>query len=262
MNISLKDKKALVCGATQGIGLAVAQELASLGAECILLARNEQSLRAAVQSLNDSAGQRHHFAVADFFSNDEVRKAVQDITAEHTVHILVNNTGGPKPGAIIEEEEPVFEKAFQQHLLNNHILTKAVVPGMKQEGYGRIVNIISTSVKIPIHNLGVSNTTRAAVAAWAKTMSIELGRFNITVNNILPGNIDTQRLRSLITANAAKNNRSEEEQVKEMEDLIPMKRFGTAAEVAAMAAFLASPAASYINGVSIQVDGGATGTLS
>ena len=261
MNTSLKNKTALVCGSTQGIGLAIARELALLGAQCILLARNETRLQAVVKELDRSAGQQHFYYVADFSVKEEVHRVIEEVTAKHTIQILINNTGGPKPGAITEAGEEEFENAFQQHVINNQVLTKAVVPAMKESGYGRIVNIISTSVKIPINNLGVSNTTRAAVAAWAKTMSNELGAFNITVNNILPGYTDTQRLRSLMAVNSKKRNISEEELSSQMQAAIPMKRFGEASEIASVAAFLASPAASYVNGVSIPVDGGSTGSL-
>jgi 3-oxoacyl-[acyl-carrier protein] reductase len=132
---------------------------------------------------------------------------------------------------------------------------------MKKEGYGRIVNIISTSVKIPLPNLGVSNTIRGAVASWAKTMANELGQFNITVNNVLPGATKTKRLESIISNNAGKKNVPVDEVEKEMMKEIPMKRFAEPQELANVVAFLASPAASYVNGVSIPVDGGRTGTI-
>ena len=135
------------------------------------------------------------------------------------------------------------------------------MPGMKHKGYGRIINIISTSVRIPIENLGVSNTIRAAVASWSKTLSNELGGFGITVNSILPGFISTQRLQTLIEANARRRGVDEKVIEQEMLQSIPAKRFGTTEEIAAVAAFLASPAASYVNGVSIPVDGGKTGTI-
>ncbi|MBI1343654.1 MAG: SDR family oxidoreductase [Terrimonas sp.] len=261
MDLSLQHKTALICGSTRGIGLAIAVELASLGANCILLARDEQTLQQVIKELDTRQAQQHHYFVADFSDTNAVRKTIAAIARLHTIHILINNTGGPKPGAIIAADPSAFETAFQQHVINNQVLTQALVPGMKQSGYGRIINIISTSVRIPIDNLGVSNTIRAAVAAWAKTMSNELGQFNITVNNILPGYTETGRLKSLIATNALNRKISEKELAREMEDSIPMKRFGQVAEIASVAAFLASPAASYVNGVSIPVDGGKTGTL-
>jgi len=261
MHISLDDRFAVVCGSTQGIGLAIAKELAGMGAVCILLARNEPALKEIVQQLPTPNQQLHEYHLADFADTKQVKRIIEKIVFLHTVHILINNTGGPKAGPIAEATENEFNQAFQQHLINNDILTKAVVPGMKQQGYGRIINIISTSVRIPLNNLGVSNTIRAAVAAWAKTLSNELGQFNITVNNILPGFTDTQRLRSLIESNANRRGVSKEVIEKEMVDSIPAGRFGDASEIAAVAAFLASPAASYVNGVSIPVDGGRTGTI-
>ena len=261
MHISLDDRLAIVCGSTQGIGLAIAKELAGMGAVCILLARNEPAVKEIVQQLPVPNQQLHEYYLADFTDTKQVQRAIEKIISHHAVHILINNTGGPKAGPITEATEDEFNNAFQQHLINNDILTKAVVPGMKKLGYGRIINVISTSVRIPLNNLGVSNTIRAAVAAWAKTLSNELGQFNITVNNILPGFTDTQRLRSLIKSNAHRRGVSKEVIEKEMIDSIPARRFGDASEIAAVAAFLASPAASYVNGVSIPVDGGKTGTV-
>ena len=261
MNLSLTNKTALVCGASQGIGLATAQELAKLGAACILLARNEESLQKAVEALPANYNQKHQYFVADFSNAKNVKTVAENITANHSIHILINNTGGPAGGPIIDAGEIDFINTFNQHLICNHILTKAVVPSMKKEGFGRIINIISTSVKIPLKNLGVSNTIRGAVASWAKTMANELGQFNITVNNVLPGATKTGRLETIIKNNAAKQQKEIENIEEEMQQEIPMKRFGEPQEIAAVAAFLASPAASYVNGVSIAVDGGRTGSL-
>lgn len=261
MNLSLEGKKAIVCGSTQGIGLAIAEELALLGAGCTLLARNEEGLKEAVQKLDTQLRQQHGYLVADFNRPDELKKIIEAYVAKNTVHILINNTGGPAAGPITEATEEAFLNTFNQHLVCNHILTKAVIPSMKKEGYGRIVNVISTSVKIPLKNLGVSNTIRGAVASWAKTMANELGQFNITVNNVLPGFTSTKRLSTLIDNIAKKGNTVVDIVEKNMMEEVPMKRFADASEIAAMAAFLASPAASYVNGVSIPVDGGRTGSI-
>lgn len=261
MNISLEGKNAVVCGSSQGIGFAIAEELALLGANCTLLARNATALEHATKMLSKKFNQKHSFAVADFSRQEEVQDAISGIVKQGPVHILVNNTGGPPAGPITEAESEAFVIAFQQHLICNHILTKVVIPGMKMEKYGRIINIISTSVKIPLHNLGVSNTIRAAVASWAKTMANELGQFNITVNNVLPGLTETARLESLIQNTAQRRQVSTDIVVMEMKNDVPMKRFGLPSEIAAMAAFLASPAASYVNGTSIPVDGGRTGSI-
>src|SRR5215204_1730170 len=247
MNLSLEGKTAVVCGSTQGIGLATAEELALLGANCILLSRNESSLQEAVQKLDIGNRQLHSYNVAEFSKPEQLSAVINAIVAAQPVQILINNTGGPPPGPIIDAREDEFITAFNQHLICNHILAKAVVPGMKEARYGRIINVISTSVKIPNKNLGVSNTIRGGVASWAKTMANELGEFNITVNNVLPGYTGTQRLRSLIQTNASKRNVANDIIEREMMHDIPMKRFGEASEIAAMAAFLATPAASYVN---------------
>lgn len=261
MNLSLEGKNAIICGSTQGIGLAVAEELALLGANCVLLARNKEGLQKAIQHLDIALRQKHGYLVANFNQPDEVKKVIQEHVSKNTVHILINNTGGPAAGPIIDATEDAFLNTFNQHLVCNHILTQAVVPSMKKEGYGRIINIISTSVKIPLKNLGVSNTIRGAVASWSKTMANELGQFNITVNNVLPGFTATQRLSTLIDNIAKKGNAVVEVVEKNMLEEVPMKRFADASEIASVAAFLASPAASYVNGVSIPVDGGRTGSI-
>lgn len=261
MNCSLDGKYAVICGSTQGIGLAIAEELALLGAHCTLLSRNEASLKEAVAKLDNGLGQQHGYIVADFSKPEQVKQAIAQHVKNTPVHILINNTGGPAPGPVVEATEESFLNTFNQHLICNHILAKAVVPSMKEAQFGRIVNIISTSVKIPLKNLGVSNTIRGAVASWAKTMSLELGQYNITVNNVLPGFTTTARLEGLVKNTAAGKDLSEEQVEKEMAAEVPMKRFGQPSEIAAVAAFLASPAASYVNGVSIPVDGGRTGSI-
>lgn len=261
MNLSLEGKKAIVCGSTQGIGLAIAEELALLGAGCTLIARNEEGLKEAVLKLDTQLRQQHGYLVADFSRPDELKKVIESFAAKNTVHILINNTGGPAAGPITEATEEAFLNTFNQHLICNHILAKACIPSMKKEGYGRIVNVISTSVKIPLKNLGVSNTIRGAVASWAKTMANELGQYNITVNNVLPGFTSTQRLSTLIDNIAKRGNTVVDIVEKNMVEEVPMKRFADASEIAAVAAFLASPAASYVNGVSIPVDGGRTGSI-
>lgn len=261
MNLSLEGKNAIICGSSQGIGYAIAEELALMGANCILLARNEERLKTAASQLDTTLRQTHSYYVADFNDQNAVKDLIQKITAEKTIHILINNTGGPPAGPIVDATPEQFLAAYNQHLIINHILTTAVMQGMKKEGFGRIVNIISTSVRIPLKNLGVSNTTRGAVASWAKTMSNELAQFGITVNNVLPGFTRTQRLEQIIDNTMQKGSKSQDEVEKAMTEEVPAKRFGDPAEVAAVAAFLASPAAAYVNGVSIPVDGGRTGSI-
>jgi 3-oxoacyl-[acyl-carrier protein] reductase len=261
MNISLKGKEALICGSTQGIGLAVAVELALSGANCTLFARNEMALKEAVDSLDVSAGQQHGYLVADFTNIEQVINAVSEHLTKKPVHILINNTGGPKSGAITDAKAENFINAFQQHLVNNHLLAQAAIPSMKAAGYGRIINIISTSVRIPLKNLGVSNTIRAAVASWSKSLSNEIGKYGITVNSVLPGFTDTKRLEEIIELTASQQSKEKEKVISEMQQQIPLQRFGQSKEIAAVVAFLASPAASYVHGVSIPVDGGRTGTI-
>nr|WP_199077239.1 SDR family oxidoreductase [Pedobacter sp. ASV19] len=261
MNISLAHQYAVICGSTQGIGLASARALASLGATCILIARNEEALKAAAEKLSTKHEQKHSYRIADFSKQEDVKKAIEDITARYPVTVLVNNTGGPKAGPIAEATTEAFSSAFQQHLICNQILAQTVLPGMKTAGYGRIINIVSTSVRTPLAGLGVSNTIRAAVASWAKSLSNEVGQYNITVNNVLPGLTNTARLQSLVQQTAAGQHTNAETVEENMRSSVPMKRFGEAEEIANVVAFLASPAASYVNGTSIPVDGGRTPTV-
>ncbi|HTN46763.1 MAG TPA: SDR family oxidoreductase [Flavipsychrobacter sp.] len=261
ISLDLTGKTALVAGSTQGIGLASAQALASLGAHCVLIARNEDALKNAVNTLDGKAGRQHQYLVADFSNEEQVKQVVSDYVARNPIHILVNNTGGPPAGPIAEAKPEAFLQAFHQHLICNHLITTAVVPSMKEAGYGRIVNIISTSVKIPLKNLGVSNTVRGAVASWAKTMSNELASFGITVNNVLPGATATARLEAIISNKTVKAGVTRDEAEQEMLHEIPAGRFAQPEEIGAVVAFLASPAAAYVNGVSIPVDGGRTGSI-
>ncbi|MDQ3277015.1 MAG: SDR family NAD(P)-dependent oxidoreductase, partial [Bacteroidota bacterium] len=204
MNLSLEGKTAIICGSSQGIGSAIAEELALMGANCVLLARNEENLKTVILKLDISLRQNHRYHAIDFNDEAALRSLIGHIVTEGPVHILVNNSGGPAAGPIVQATEEQFLQAFQQHVITSHILVRAVMESMKKEGFGRIINIISTSVKIPLHNLGVSNTIRGAMASWAKTMANELGQFGITVNNVLPGFTTTPRLESLIQANAKK----------------------------------------------------------
>ena len=259
MKLSLKNKNAIVCGSTQGIGEAAAIELAKLGANITLIARNETKLSATLNKLDKSIGQKHTFVCVDFSNTEKLKSAVALLKGNH--HILINNTGGPAGGPIVDADTNAFESAFKLHLINNQILVQKVVEGMKEECFGRIVNIISTSVKAPIPGLGVSNTIRAAVANWAKTLSIELGSHGITVNNVLPGFTNTNRLKSIISNKAEKQGKSEKEIAEDMKSTVPANRFGEANEVANAIAFLCTPAASYINGINIPVDGGRTQSL-
>lgn len=263
MNLDLTSQRALVGGSTQGIGRAVAEELARLGAAVTLLARDETRLQEVAAALPTPHGQKHGYLVADFTRPDVLQERLQAHLATHSegFDILVNNTGGPAGGPIMEASVDAFRAAFEQHVVCNHLLAQAVVPAMRQRGHGRIINIISTSVKQPLPGLGVSNTIRGAVASWAKTLANELGPHGITVNNVLPGATLTQRHTSLIEKKVAQTGQPVEEIEAGMLRLIPANRFGQAEEVAAAVAFLASGAAGYINGINVPVDGGRTGSL-
>lgn len=258
MNLSLTNKYAVICGSTQGIGLATAVILARLGANCILIARNEDALIKALKDLPVTEGQQHAYGVADFTDPSGLALVIQDIVSRTPIEILINNSGGPKPGPITEATATDFSQAFNQHLICNQLLVNAVLPGMKSRGYGRIINIISTSVKTPLPNLGVSNTIRAAVASWAKTLSNEIGQYNITVNNVLPGLTATTRYNKLVESISGSTNTSAAEVEQGLINTVPMRRIGNAEEIGNVIAFLASPAASYVTGTSIPVDGGRT----
>ncbi len=261
MDLNLADRRAVVCGSSQGIGKAAAIELALLGANVILLSRNATTLNLVKGDLDTSQGQQHEVVTADFTDLEQVRSASAQILQNGGAHILVNNTGGPPAGSAIDADLDSFVDAFSNHLLCNHILTQAFVEGMKQARYGRIINVISTSVKQPIAGLGVSNTTRGAVANWAKTLASELGPFGITVNNMLPGMTMTGRLQSLIDGRAQNRQVPANEIAEAMKAEIPARRFAEPREAGAAVAFLASPAAAYINGINLPVDGGRTTCL-
>lgn len=262
MKLNLQHKNALVCGSTQGIGKATAIALAILGANVTLAARNEEKLQHVLSELDTSQGQSHSYIVADFQNPMALGEKITTFVAEnHHFHILINNTGGPAGGPVYSAKVEEFERAFTQHLKCNHVLAQSVVEGMKEAGYGRIINIISTSVKQPLDGLGVSNTIRGAVANWSKTLANELGQFGITVNNVLPGATATERLSEIIKNKAAKTGKTIDEVSTAMKNAVPAKRFAEPSEIANAIAFLASEAASYINGINVPVDGGRTKSL-
>lgn len=260
MNLNLTGKHAIVCGSTQGIGEATAIELSQLGASITLIARNEEKLQSVLERLHPHP--KNDYIVADFSQPQQLKKKINDWANHHSAHILVNNTGGPKGGPIIDANVDEFITAFSMHLVCNHILVQALYPGMKNAAYGRIINVISTSVKQPIPGLGVSNTIRGAVANWSKTLANELGQFNITVNNILPGYTNTNRIRSIAEKKVkSDSNLTVEEVYQNFAQKSPMQRIGEPQELAQVIAFLASESAGFINGINIPVDGGRTASL-
>jgi 3-oxoacyl-[acyl-carrier protein] reductase len=260
MNLELNNKNALVCGSTQGIGKATAIALANEGVNVTLVARNEDKLKQVLTELPSSGN--HNYIIADFSNPDALKEKVSAfIKKNYGFHILINNTGGPKGGPVFSASIKEFESAFTQHLKCNHVLAQTTVPFMKNEGFGRIINIISTSVKQPLDGLGVSNTIRGAVANWSKTLANELGSSGITVNNVLPGATKTERLAEIIKNKSSKIEVSVEDVSNAMKNTVPAKRFAQPEEIANAVTFLASKAASYINGINLPVDGGRTKSL-
>ena len=261
MDLSIINKKALVCGGSAGIGRAAAIELAALGANVTLMARNPEKLKAVHDALPNNGHQSHGMVAVDFSDLEAFTSAVKQLANTEPFEILINNTGGPKGGTALAAAPKAYADAFAQHLLCNQVLVQALFPGMKAKGYGRIINVISTSVKQPIENLGVSNTIRGAVANWSKTLSTELGPFGITVNNVLPGFTQTDRLQDIVNGAATRLNKTPEEAAEFMRSIVPARRFAAPEEIAFSIAFLASPAAGYINGINLPVDGGRTKSL-
>ena len=261
MNLDLNGRNALVGGSSKGIGRAAAEAIARLGANVTLVSRSPEIMSDVVRTLDRTRGQDHDFLVLDYSKPDELRKKVGNLVRVKPIHILINNTGGPPGGPIAAADTDEFLRAFQQHLICNQILAQAVLPGMKAAAYGRIINVISTSVKEPIPGLGVSNTTRGAVASWAKTWAGEVAGLGITVNNVLPGFTATGRLEEIIEARAEKAGVSKDEMTEQFRSVVPTGRFADPAEVGNVIAFLASPAAAYVNGTNVNVDGGRTKSL-
>lgn len=252
-NLDLSGQRALVCGASEGIGRATAIELAGLGATVTVMARSQDKLQAVVAEL---PGDGHDFQVADFDNTAALEKLIKETLAPRDYDILINNAGGPPGGSITAAEPDDFLVAFRRHLVANQRLVQGLLQGMRERKHGRIINIISTSVYEPIPGLGVSNTIRAAVAGWAKTLSKEVAADGITVNNVLPGFTETGRLEKLFAAKAEKTDQLPDAVAQAALQQIPAGRFARPEETAAAIAFLASPAAAYITGVSLPVDGG------
>lgn len=260
MDLKLNNKNALVCGSTQGIGKATAIALAQEGVNVTLVARNREKLKEVLEELPKHSN--HNYIVADFSNpRDLQEQVIKFVEKNHGFHIVINNTGGPRSGEILTASLEEFENAFTQHVKCNHILAQATIPFMKTECFGRIINVISTSVKEPIPGLGVSNTIRGAVGNWSKTLATEVGEFGITVNNVLPGFTDTERLTEIIKIKANKEGTTIKEMTEIMKNYTPTKRFAKPEETASAIVFLASEAASYINGINIPIDGGRTKSL-
>ena len=260
MNLTLEGKRAVVCGASRGIGRAIATVLAGMGAQLVLVARDREALQQVAAKLPGGAA-RHAVRPLDVADSAAVEAAFAEIAAAGPAHVLINNTGGPAAGTVYDAAPDDFLQAFRQHLVTAQIAAQALVPGMKKSGYGRIINITSTSVKEPIPGLGVSNTIRAAVASWAKTLSRELAPHGITVNNVLPGFTSTERLDYLFKQRADKAGGSIEDIERAALSQVPAGRFARPEEIAWAVGFLASPQAAYVNGINVPVDGGRMASL-
>lgn len=256
MNLQLKGKHAFVGGGSAGLGLASALELSLLGASVTITGRNKETLLTALESLDKSKDQQHQYLVLDFSDPVSMSVAVKSFAAANNISILVNNTGGPAPGRAIEKAPDEYTRAFEYMLSAFMIQVSAFTPYMKTSGYGRIINITSTSTKEPIAELGLSNVIRAAVANLGKSLAGDLGPYGITVNNVLPGFHETKRIQSIISSNSTKSGKSEADVRTAMVAGIPAGRFGEASEFGAVVAFLCSPAAAYVNGINLAVDGG------
>ena len=255
-DLPLSGRHALVCGASAGIGQAAAMALAVQGAHITVLARRADRLESLLPVLLDLGAAGADALVADLDDREALAASVsQTIASRGNIHVLVNNTGGPPGGPLLQANEETFLSAFSRHVLASHRLVQLVVPGMAADGYGRIVNVISTSVREPIPNLGVSNTIRGAMASWSKSLSRELPP-GVTINNVLPGFTDTERLGSLQDAVAERTDQTHEEVMEAWLSQVPEGRLGLPEEVGAVIAFLASPAGAFIRGVSLPVDGG------
>lgn len=256
MDLKLTNRHVLVCGASSGIGRAIALEIATLGAEVTVLARREAELKALCLELERAGAARAGYVVSDLSQRDATVQRVELLIRERgPIHILVNNTGGAPSGPLLESSEEAFVDPFARHVMAAHRLVQTVLPGMKNAGFGRIINIVSVSVREPIAGLGVSNTIRGAMASWAKSISKELPP-GITINNILPGYTATERLAALAEAMSKRQGVQPEVIYQQWVHSIPEGRLAEPKEIAAAVAFLASPASSYIRGVSLPVDGG------
>ncbi len=259
MQHRLDGRGAVVCGASEGIGRAVAEVLAEAGARLLLVARNAERLQQLCNALVPHP-EGHDILPVDFDDTTALQQALSGLRCR-SYHILINNAGGPPAGPLVRADIAELTRAFRRHVIASHLWMQTLLPTMQSARWGRIINIISTSVKQPIPGLGVSNTIRGAMASWAKTLAHELGPHGITVNNILPGYTDTQRLASLIQSKAQRESLNPETIIQHWQATIPAGRFAHPREIAYGVLFLASPQADYINGINLPIDGGRTQCL-
>lgn len=256
MHISLKGKQALVGGSSKGLGEAIARQLASSGASVVLMARNEARMQEIIQELDSSQGQQHHYLVVDFSNFSAFKTTITEFFENNSIDILVNNTQGPKAGGALEKKVDDYQEAFDQLFKSVVLTTELALKGMQERKWGRIINVASISVREPLNYLALSNSIRAAVVTWAKSLAIDVAPDGITVNNILTGYFDTDRIAQLNVKKAEKQGIPVTEVRSNMETLVPMKRIGSPTEFAFLTAFLASDKAAYITGTNIPIDGG------
>ena len=256
MKINLKNKKALVGGSSKGLGYAVAKQLALCGAHVTLVSRNESLLKSNILELKKLTGIKHNYLVVDYDNNRKYKKIIDKFFSKNSVDILINNTQGPPAGDVLSVSEIDYENSFNLLFQNTVNTSMAAIRGMKKNNWGRIINMTSVSVKEPLSYLALSNTIRSAVTSWGKTLSIESGKNNITVNNILTGFFNTKRLNQLNSEKAKKFNIEIEDVFDKMSEMVPLKRIGEPEEFGYLIAFLSSEFANYINGANIPIDGG------
>ena len=256
MKISLKNKKALVGGSSKGLGYAVAKQLAICGAIVTLVSRNETLLKNNIIELKDLTGLDHNYLVVDYNDSVAYKKIIDKLFNTNTVDILINNSQGPPAGDVLSVKESDYENSFNLLFQNTVNTSIAAMKGMKDNNWGRIINMTSVSVKEPLSYLALSNTIRSAVTSWGKTLSIESGKHNITVNNVLTGFFNTERLNQLNEEKAKKFNIKTSEVFEKMSEMVPLKRIGEPEEFGYLIAFLSSEYSSYINGINIPIDGG------
>ena len=256
MKINLKDKKAFIGGSSKGLGYAVAKQLAVCGAMVTLVSRNEPLLKKNIIELKKLTGVNHNYIVVDYNDSEGYNKIITEFFKTNSVDILINNTQGPNAGDVLSVSESDYKNAFNLLFQNTVNTSMAAIKGMKKNNWGRIINMASVSVKEPLSYLALSNTIRSAVTSWGKTLSIESGKHNVTVNNILTGFFNTERLNQLNSEKAKKFNVSTDEVFDKMSEMVPLKRIGEPKEFGYLVAFLSSDFADYINGANIPIDGG------
>jgi 3-oxoacyl-[acyl-carrier protein] reductase len=256
MKIELSGKKALIGGSSKGIGLGIAKQLAESGASVCLMARNKTKLKEIVSKLPSSENQNHDYLVVDFSDFDGFKIIIEQYVDKNRIDILINNTQGPPAGNSLSKDIESYQEAFDLLFKSVVYTTSLIVPKMLKNKWGRIINVTSVSVKEPLNYLVLSNSIRSAVVAWAKSLSVDVGKDGVTVNSILTGYFDTERIKDLNKEKSKSLNISEDEVLEKMKSLVPINRLGKTEEYGYLVSFLSSDKAAYINGASIPIDGG------